>query len=133
MRHAVLPPPVIVPPFLILLCGALLCAGCAGPNKITRGVDERMNQLYVDSPLMMQAALPLHLAGTNLAMAVDWCFVNPWYFWHDAPAGRGSAYYYRDPRAPENPDPITAGVAPAPGKGAKVGQGARGVDRQRGV
>lgn len=95
--------------WIVAVC--LVVAGCAGPNKLTRGLDERLNQLYVDSPLLGEAVLPVGYAGSVLAQVADWCFVNPWYFWNDVRVGRGTVYYYNDPVAPENPLP-GEGMAP---------------------
>lgn len=78
--------------------------GCAGPNHLTRGFDLKVNQLYIDSPTIAEVCLPLTLVGTNLSMVADACFINPWYFWHDAPAGHGQPYYYEDPVTPDNED-----------------------------
>ncbi len=102
--------------FLLLF----VAAGCAGQNRLSRGLDLKLNQLYVDNPALAEVVLPFGFVGMNLAMVADACFLNPWRFWHDAPAGSGSAYYYKDPITPANqlPVPSTAGASTKPeGKG----------------
>jgi hypothetical protein len=89
----------------LCLAGAVLAAGCAGPNRLSRGLDLRVNQLYVDSPTLAEVLLPVTFVGTNVALAADMCFVNPWYFWNDVRVGRGTAYFYRDPTTPDNEAP----------------------------
>ena len=92
----------------ILLIIAFLALGCVGPNRITRGLDLKFNQLYEDNPSLAEVLLPVQFVGMNLTLVADACFLNPWYFWREAPAGRGTAYYYRDPVTPENEDPLEA-------------------------
>ena len=92
---------------LSLICLAL-ALGCAGPNKLSRGLDERVNQLYVDNPLLAEVLLPFTFIGIPLTMVVDICFLNPWWFWSDVRVGRGSPYFYNDPLTPENPGPDAA-------------------------
>ena len=88
-----------------------LATGCAGPNRVTRSLDLRINQLYVDSPTLATALNPLCIIGMNGAMIIDACFVNPWYFWNDVQVGRGTAYFYTDPVTPENPNPAAIAEA----------------------
>jgi len=94
-----------------ILALVVVVSGCAGPNRVTRSLDLRINQLYVDSPTLATALNPLLIVGMNGAMLVDACFVNPWYFWNDVQVGRGTAYYYSDPVTPENPDPAALAEA----------------------
>jgi hypothetical protein len=89
---------------LLVVCLALF-VGCAGPNKLSRGLDERVNQLYVDNPILAEVLLPFTYVGVPLVLLVDVCFVNPWWFWSDVRVGRGSPYYYQDPITPDNPLP----------------------------
>ncbi len=89
----------------LCLLGCCLVAGCAGPNRVSRGLDLRLNQLYVDSPTLAEVLLPVTVVGQSLAYSADLCFVNPWYFWSDVRVGRGTAYFYEDPVTPENVDP----------------------------
>jgi LysM repeat protein len=89
-----------------------LDAGCAGPSKVSRGFDERVNQLYVDSPTLGQLAWPVEVAGTAVTKVVDWCAVNPWYFWGDVFEGQGTPYNYHSPIAPEPAPDAKKGAAP---------------------
>ncbi len=96
----------------------MLGAGCAGPSVVSRGFDERVNQLYVDSPTLGQIAWPVEVAGTAVTKVIDWCAVNPWYFWGDVFKGQGTPYTYHSPIAPE--------PAPDAGKTTAAGDEARG-------
>ena len=89
----------------VCILGALIAvgAGCAGPSKISRGFDERVNQLNVDNPTLAEIAWPVEVVGTVGTKVVDWCVVNPWFFWEDVFVGRGTPYYYKNPVVPELP------------------------------
>lgn len=81
----------------IILCVAFFVAGCAGPSKLGRALDQNYNQIYVDSPIVAELLLPLILLGSGGALIVDLFFVNPVYWWKDALDGQGTPYYYRPP------------------------------------
>ncbi|HAK94151.1 MAG TPA: hypothetical protein DCM87_03885 [Planctomycetes bacterium] len=89
----------------VCILGVLIAvgAGCAGPSKISRGFDERVNQLNVDNPTLAEIAWPVEVVGTVTTKVVDWCAVNPWFFWEDVFVGRGTPYYYKNPVVPELP------------------------------
>ena len=80
-----------------------LGSGCAGPSKVSRGFDERVNQLNVDNPTLAEIAWPVEVVGTVGTRVVDWCVVNPWFFWEDVFVGRGTPYYFKNPVVPELP------------------------------
>jgi len=90
---------------ILLSASVFIACGCAGPNRLSRGLDLRVNQLNVDNPLLATVLNPFCFVGMNGAWLVDAAFVNPWYFWNDVRVGRGTAYFYTDPVTPENLDP----------------------------
>ncbi|MCA8962138.1 MAG: hypothetical protein KDC38_16545 [Planctomycetes bacterium] len=79
---------------------ALSLVGCVGPMKLTRRLDEKTNQLYVDAPVITQVSSPLILAGGVVAVTVDVLLVNPVFWWKDALRGHGTAYFYKNPEVP---------------------------------
>ncbi|MGE3166124.1 MAG: hypothetical protein AB7O52_14550 [Planctomycetota bacterium] len=79
---------------------ALTASACAGPSKLSRGLDQGYNQLYVNSPLVSELCLPFILVGGAGALVGDLLFVNPVYWWKDAIEGVGTPYYYRPPVVP---------------------------------
>ena len=82
---------------LVLLAPA---AGCHGPQKLTRSLDEWNNNGYIESPWVYGNSLA-HLLLT-VANALTWTvdsFINIYYFWVDDAkpfgTGRGTAYPFR--------------------------------------
>ncbi|HZE99494.1 MAG TPA: hypothetical protein VE981_20990 [Planctomycetota bacterium] len=75
-------------------------AGCHGPQRMSRSLDEWTNRQYVESPWLTGNLLAhLLLAG---ATAVTWTvdsFVNVYYFWVDDAEpfgdGKGTPYPFR--------------------------------------
>jgi len=68
--------------------------------RLSRGLDQKYNELYVESPVLTEGLSPLILAGDVIATTADYLLVNPLVWWKDAIRGRGSAYYYRNPAPP---------------------------------
>ena len=59
---------------------------------MSRKYDEHVNTRYVESPLLSEVLLPLHLVTWHLLGVVDLVAVNPFYWWKDAFRGEGTAY-----------------------------------------
>ena len=85
---------------LALLILTLPLAGCHGPQKLSRSLDEWSNDRYVDSPWLVGNMLT-HLVLTA-ATAVTWTadsFINIYYFWVDDAkpfgTGKGTAYPFK--------------------------------------
>ena len=83
--------------FLVVL---VALAGCHGPQKLTRGLDEWSNNGYIESPWVYGNALSHLLLG--VASALTWTvdsFINFYYFWVDDASpfgsGKGTAYPFR--------------------------------------
>ena len=78
----------------------LVAAGCHGPQKMTRSLDEWVNTGYIESPWVYGNLIShLLLAGASaLTWSVD-SFVNIYYFWVDDAkpfgTGQGTAYPFR--------------------------------------
>jgi hypothetical protein len=75
-------------------------AGCHGPQKITRSLDEWANESYIESPWLVGNMLT-HLV-LSAATAVTWTvdsFINIYYFWVDDAKpfgnGKGTAYPFK--------------------------------------
>jgi hypothetical protein len=74
--------------------------GCHGPQKLSRSLDEWVNERYIESPWLVGNVLShLLLAGaTALTWTVD-SFINMYYFWVDDAQpfgnGKGTAYPFR--------------------------------------
>ena len=79
-------------------------SACVGPSHVSRYVDERYNQFYVDSPVITQAASPLIMTASVVTNTVDLVIVNPFFWWKDALDGRGTPYYYQNPTVPMQVD-----------------------------
>lgn len=75
-------------------------AGCHGPQKLSRGLDEWANNGYIESPWVYGNTLAhlLLAVGTALTWTVD-SFINVYYFWiEDAKPfgdGKGTAYPFK--------------------------------------
>jgi len=84
---------------LTLVVATLLVSlvGCVGPNKLKRGLDQKLNQSYVDSPLVAQLMFPLNLLRNHLAVAGDLLIINPTYWWSDVFRGQGTPFEYTNP------------------------------------
>jgi hypothetical protein len=85
---------------LLAVLLALPLAGCHGPQRLTRGLDEWTNTGYADAP-WIYGNLLAHLLLTG-ADVVTWTldsFINVYYFWVDDAApfgdGKGSPYPFR--------------------------------------
>ena len=86
----------------LLASAALLApvAGCHGPQKLSRSLDEWTNNGYIESPWVYGNFLShVLLAGaTMLTWTVD-SFINIYYFWVDDAkpfgTGRGTAYPFK--------------------------------------
>ena len=75
-------------------------AGCHGPQKISRSLDEWANDHYIESPWLTGNTLS-HLILTAAA-TVTWTvdsFINIYYFWVDDAkpfgTGKGTAYPFK--------------------------------------
>jgi hypothetical protein len=74
--------------------------GCHGPQKLTRSLDEWVNEKYIDSPFFVGNTLShlLLVAANVLTWTVD-SFINMYYFWVDDSkpfgSGKGTAYPFR--------------------------------------
>ena len=75
-------------------------AGCHGPQKISRSLDEWANDHYIESPWLTGNTLS-HLV-LSVATAVTWTvdsFINIYYFWVDDAkpfgTGKGTAYPFK--------------------------------------
>ena len=75
-------------------------AGCHGPQKLSRSLDEWVNERYIDSPWFVGNTLAhvLIAVATALTWTVD-SFINVYYFWVDDAQpfgnGKGTAYPFR--------------------------------------
>jgi hypothetical protein len=75
-------------------------AGCHGPQKLTRSLDEWTNNGYIESPWVYGNVLSHALlsVATVLTWTVD-SFVNVYYFWVDDAkpfgSGQGTAYPFK--------------------------------------
>lgn len=75
-------------------------AGCHGPQKLSRGLDEWANNGYIDSPWMFGNMLShvLLIAGGVLTWSFD-SVINTYYFWIDDAVplgtGKGTAYPFK--------------------------------------
>lgn len=85
---------------LALLILVVPLAGCHGPQKLTRSLDEWANNGYIDSPWVFGNTLS-HLllsVATTLTWTVD-SFINFYYFWVDDArpfgTGKGTAYPFK--------------------------------------
>jgi len=85
---------------LTLLILLVPIAGCHGPQKLTRSLDEWTNAGYIESPWVYGNLLS-HLllsAATALTWSVD-SFINIYYFWADDAkpfgSGQGTAYPFK--------------------------------------
>ena len=85
---------------LALLLIVVPIAGCHGPQRMSRGLDEWANNGYIENPWIYGNVVSHLLLG--FATVVSWVvdsFINPYYFWtSDAwPAGdgRGTAYPFK--------------------------------------
>lgn len=83
---------------LLLLVAPI--AGCHGPQKLTRSLDEWANNGYVESPWIYGNFIS-HLL-LSVATALTWTvdgFINVYYFWVDDAkpfgTGSGTAYPFR--------------------------------------
>ena len=74
--------------------------GCHGPQKLSRSLDEWVNERYVESPWLVGNTLShvLVAVATALTLTVD-SFINIYYFWVDDAkpfgTGRGTAYPFK--------------------------------------
>jgi len=85
---------------LAVLVALVPLAGCHGPQKITRSLDEWSNDSYIEAPWLVGNTLS-HLVLTA-ATAVTWTvdsFINIYYFWVDDAKpfgnGKGTAYPFK--------------------------------------
>ena len=85
---------------LALLILVVPMAGCHGPQKLTRGLDEWTNNGYIESPWVYGNVIS-HLllsVATTLTWTVD-SFINIYYFWVDDAkpfgTGQGTAYPFK--------------------------------------
>jgi hypothetical protein len=75
-------------------------SGCHGPQKLSRSLDEWVNERYIESPFFVGNTLShlLLIAATTLTWTVD-SFINMYYFWVDDAkpfgSGKGTAYPFR--------------------------------------
>jgi hypothetical protein len=85
---------------LLLAFLAAPLAGCHGPQRLSRGLDEWANEKYIESPWIVGNFLShMLLAG---ATAVTWTvdsFINVYFFWVDDAEpfgnGKGTPYPFR--------------------------------------
>lgn len=82
---------------VLVLAGSL--GGCHGPQKLTRSLDEWVNERYIESPFFVGNTFShLLLAAANiLTWTVD-SFINIYYFFDDVKPfgdGKGTAYPFR--------------------------------------
>lgn len=85
----------------------LLCAGgCFGPQKVTRQLDDWLNQRYVERPWLVGNVVSSTLihAGLALAALVDGFLVNLIDFWTVSAepfgSGTGTPFIHRNPTLP---------------------------------
>lgn len=78
-----------------------LGAGCVGPSRLSRGLDEKVNQMYVDNPGLTGLLSPFILIGVGGCWLIDYCILNPFSFWGDVGRKQGTPYYYTNPRVRE--------------------------------
>jgi hypothetical protein len=88
------------PGLLLAVVLALPLAGCHGPQRLTRGLDEWTNTGYSESPWIYGNLLAhVLLAGANVVTWTMDSFVNVYYFWVDDAEpfgdGKGTPYPFR--------------------------------------
>ena len=95
---------LIVP---VLALSLLVLPGClAGPDQLSRGFDDWVNQKYSEDSrvhgLLLQNILPVYPVAGLLLGFVDLIVINPYFFWsEDVWDGRGSAFKHTEtPVAP---------------------------------
>lgn len=94
---------------LLLLAAFLLAgsAGCFGPQKLTRQLDDFLNQQYVERPWLVGNVLSSTVIYLVLALTalVDGFLVNPIDFWTVSaqPFGKGvgTPFFHTPPTLPE--------------------------------
>jgi len=88
---------------LISLAAVILLvpiSGCHGPQKLSRSLDEWVNERYIEHPWFVGNTLAhvLLIAATALTWTVD-SFINIYYFWVDDAkpfgTGKGTAYPFK--------------------------------------
>ena len=85
---------------------ALASGGCYGPQKVTRQVDDWIQQGYIDEPWLFGNTVSWGLIFTSLILThlLDGLVVNPMDFWGQSawPAGKGwgTPFNHRTPRMP---------------------------------
>lgn len=88
---------------------ALGPAGCFGPQKCSRQLDDWLQQGYVDTPWLYgnAAAWGLIFLGRLLTGMADGLVVNPMDFWGASAwpfgYGTGTPFRHRAPRVPSDP------------------------------
>lgn len=85
-------------------CAMLVLAGCLGPNNLSRGFDDWVNQTYVDSPWLGQLLLYIGLipAVYGVTTVLDFAIGNVFDFWgQSAFRGTGTPFIHRNPAVPE--------------------------------
>lgn len=89
-------PRTLLPLSFTFIVIGLLHTGCAGPDKLRRGLDESYNGSYMKNPALSQLLLPFYIVGSWGAAALDYVILNPYSFWGDAPKGTGVPYRYKN-------------------------------------
>lgn len=87
---------------LLALAIAVGCTGCtAGPNYLSRTVDDWQNNGYVENPLMtgiMSDVVPAYGIAKILAFIPDWLIINPIQFWAvDIWRAEGAGFEHENP------------------------------------
>ncbi|MBN1420019.1 MAG: LysM peptidoglycan-binding domain-containing protein [Planctomycetes bacterium] len=80
------------------LIAVALGAGCVGPSRLSRGLDEKVNQMYVDNPGLTGLLSPFILIGVGGCWLIDYGLLNPFSFWGDVGNKQGTPYYYENPQ-----------------------------------
>ena len=92
-----------------LALGLVLCLplGCiAGPDRLSRGWDDEVNELYSQNAwlhgVLLEQIVPVYpIVGFFMAVG-DIIVVNPWYFWtDDAWDNDGTGFVHEQPTGPK--------------------------------
>ncbi len=86
---------------VLLVVFAVSAAGCFGPQKLTRSLDDWTNQMYVESPWLAGNVISYYLIGlaTNITWFVDGLIFNTIDFWGTSAqpfgSGTGTAFVHK--------------------------------------
>ncbi len=106
-----------------MAAAVVLFAGCySGPRYLSRSVDDTVNELYTDSPILTAVCsdiVPVVPLIDSVAFLGDWLILNPVQFWgSDVWHGEGAAYHHSNP--PSQKEVLWSGLGSGSGYALKV-------------